>query len=174
MLPAALTRALSRPVVSQNYRRIEGLIDADWSKPRWPEPKNLPGLLGKGKTYERRIGRALQALALSRPGSTLRCGPWIRYLDDAGRGHAQPDFLFSDRGRTWIFESKLTFWPEVFDQVLDLYLPLVEFLCGPCTPVIVFRNPGLLGSSDHRGFTLVPGSLREALGEGPGFLLHYL
>lgn len=169
-LPAALEKALSRPASYLPVRTVEDLETAEWV-PRGPFPNNptLTGSALEGIRYERKVGRALMRLGLP-----CRNGPWIRFRDANGPGHARPDFVLT-ADRPLLVEVKLTLWPQAFDQTLKLYSPLVEHILGVRPlPVIVFRNPGCLSDCDRRGFTLVPGSLRAVLSDrSPGFLIHW-
>jgi hypothetical protein len=75
-------------------------------------------------------------------------GPWLEYVDSAGRGFAQPDFVIKLGGALVVLECKYTWTPEGHTQVERLYKPLLERLEGlPVVGVQVCKKllPGMPG-----------------------------
>jgi len=83
----------------------------------------------QGLRYERRFGRLLRRVAPRALGfAEIRSGQWIEFEDENGTGNAQPDHILVGSDELWIFENKLTYRREGWYQLLDLYLPLCEYV----------------------------------------------
>jgi len=108
------------------HRVIKGL---EWAEPLAKRPACIPegrpkGVKATGLRYERQaateINKALR-------GSLVR-GQWFEFVDSNGHGYCQCDGLYYDiRTDSYVvFEFKLTEVAQAREQLLDLYLPVVE------------------------------------------------
>lgn len=117
--------------------------------PRWSNTgphnyKSLRGTRGKGQTFERRVGKLLQAKA-DEWGWTLHSHRWIELED--GSGWLQPDFVLQcSPNRAVIFECKLT-WVDCSAQ-LRKYASALTRMGIVCTSVLVCRHltPAFVGT----------------------------
>jgi len=80
-------------------------------------------------SYERVVGRGLESLV--RPGDSLLVGPWFKYEDASGLGWCQPDFILVRGGRALVIEAKLKFRHGVFEELTQLYIPVVSAAIAP-------------------------------------------
>ena len=147
----------------------------------WPSRPKLKGSKARGLRYERKFGRELRRRCL-REGDDLRPGQWFKFVDENGPGYAQSDVLFLRGHCLFIFECKLTYRPEGWDQLNFLYSPL----CAAVWPglrqrlVLVCHSLGGFDPSTSCGAVEVA-ALDDVLGpsessspEPPRFLLHWL
>ena len=110
-------------------------------------------------------------------------GQWIHFEDENGPGFAQPDVLLCRPPRLFLFECKLTFREEAWDQLSLLYSPLCGFIWPNLTQVlvVVFHSLGGFAPSADCG-AAEAGDLGDILGlstglspgKPPRFLLHWL
>lgn len=75
-------------------------------------------------------------------GAEFFIGQWLQFVDANGGGFAQPDLFIRDPFGLWIVEFKLTWRPDAFSQLTELYSPLLGeiFLSIPQTLVVVCKN----------------------------------
>lgn len=106
-------------------RRIERLEFAEYSTSPWPKKRRRGrGARAAGLRYESNLSKEL-----ARRGVDYAHGPWIKFLDQNGKGFAQPDFVVYDTPSRWIIlESKLAQTPEAFEQLNYLYVPLLSYM----------------------------------------------
>lgn len=106
-------------------------------------PVNRPkGSKAAGLRYERSFAKFLKPLGCIH-------GQWFEYEDETGLRYCQPDLLFPISLRLMaIIEVKYTLVDRAFDQLLDIYKPVVEAAYNiPVGLVAVFKNVG--HSNDH-------------------------
>jgi hypothetical protein len=71
-------------------------------------------------TYQRKVGKRLKKVF-----SDVHEEQWFKFEDFNGLGYAQPDFfILSDR--VLVFEAKLSQTIEGYQQLTNLYFPLLE------------------------------------------------
>ena len=133
-------------------REINGLIWAEFDA-KGPNYKNthLKGSAAKGKAYERRFLKWLQAQTgpwEAMAGAELFPNRWIRFEDANGYGYAQPDCVALAHGFTWIFECKLTHHPHARTQLMKLYSPLIARVLPKGGPHLLVEVAHNLGSGD--------------------------
>lgn len=105
-------------------RRIEELEFAEYSTSPWPVARRGVGKRAAGLRYQ-----AALSAELARRGFDFANGPWIRFRDANGLGHAQPDFVVYDSPTRWVvLEAKLSQTEAAFEQLNSLYIPLLQFL----------------------------------------------
>jgi len=105
-------------------RQIRGLERAELiPESPWPK-KRARGSRSKGLAYERQLHKALR----KRFGEAARCGQWIRFLDGAGWGHAQPDAYILRESDILLLEAKLSYRATAWNQMRGLYVPLLDRL----------------------------------------------
>lgn len=91
-----------------------------------PSPRTK-GTKAEGRAYERKVAKHFVA-ALPQSASHF-IAPWIRYEDEIGVAHAQPDYVaILNNGVGIIVEAKRTRCGDAREQLLKLYLPLCRFL----------------------------------------------
>lgn len=67
-------------------------------------------------------------------------GQWLRFRDNNGPGHAQPDILFATTEMLCLVECKLTDTSEADSQMTHLYRPLLATLwAGPIHQIVVVK-----------------------------------
>lgn len=68
-------------------------------------------------------------------------GQWIEYQDINGLGYAQPDIYILQDDRILLLEAKLTQTQNGWDQMEELYEPLLHFIYGlPVYQCLVCQN----------------------------------
>lgn len=119
-----------------------------WARP-CPRPAFVPvsrprGSKAAGLRYERAFAKFL---------SPLGCihGQWFEYEDETGTRYCQPDLLFPLSLRLMaIIEVKYTLVDRAFDQLLDIYKPVVEAAYNiPVGLVSVFKNMPTTAGNGH-------------------------
>lgn len=80
--------------------------------------KTSKGAKGQGHRYEAALGKAL--------GPEWQRGQWFTFVDAAGPGFCQPDFLRELSDCVVVLEAKLRWVPEAHTQLEQLYRPVVE------------------------------------------------
>ena len=102
--------------------------------------KGFSAIQREGLRYESSFVDFLRA-APKPDDAMVLAGPWIRFEDSGGIGHAQPDaILLSPRG-AYIFECKLSERNRAWQQLYQLYTPLLRNLLRvPLRRVQVCRN----------------------------------
>lgn len=71
----------------------------------------------------------------------LKSGQWIEFHDANGPGYAQPDHFLALRSRIVLFECKLTETGRGYDQLEDLYSPLLEEIyLRPVVRILTCKN----------------------------------
>lgn len=112
-------------------RTIDGLKWAYWSK-KSPHhtSRKLTGAAAKGQTYERKFRKELNSIldADEWQGHFLHTEKWIRFEDDNGLGWAQPDFTIVVPEAILILDTKLTHTPSTYQQIGELYSPLLSHM----------------------------------------------
>ncbi len=87
--------------------------------PSWASRSpRLRGTKALGLSYERRLARAL-------PQGTLH-GQWFIYRADGKVGYCQPDFLLRGKSELAVLEAKLTDIEAAWEQLQQLYRPVLE------------------------------------------------
>ena len=122
----------------QSCRTIQSL---EWAKlaPMGPWGNKKPrakGVKAKGLAYERKVGVELSRLVSS--DLYVHSGQWIHFQDSQGLGWAQPDYYIVADNGILLLECKLSQKREAWDQLRNLYAPLLEFIYGTqvlCTQV---------------------------------------
>lgn len=150
------------------HRVISGLVSASecavphsaWDKAK----KAAKGSRAKGHGFERTVGRYFRD-----KGWGVKEGQWFSFLDRAGPGHAQPDYIVELPGHLLLVEAKLTQTETAFLQMSQLYVPILEHVYK--LPVITLQA--------CRGLRYTPHALRtpEELWAQPefgNFTWHYL
>jgi hypothetical protein len=144
---------------------VEGLLGARLATRPIPLHGAMTPDQQKGKTFERKVGRALgRALDLcavpkglaswhvESAGRELRAGQWIRFYDAHGPGWAQPDFFIVAPSCVLVYECKLTEYEATDQELLGLYAPLLAHIYQrPIVRVGVFkhlRNPPIRPIAD--------------------------
>ena len=95
--------------------------------PEFVKKQRPRGVRRAGITFERKVGEILER----RFGGMVIPGAWIDYLDIAlGRRSCQPDYLVVDvrAGKITIVECKLSHTHHAWQQLNDVYKPVIEFL----------------------------------------------
>jgi len=95
------------------------------------------GTKARGHTYERRVGKELAVLALSRKW-TFRNHEWVRAAQGNSIQWFQPDFLLETPEHRLLFEVKLTYQQGAFDQMAEYISILPRGL--HVVPVQICRN----------------------------------
>ena len=117
----------------------DSLEFAQYSRSPWHGRKpRTRGKKAAGLRYERMVGEELARRKLD-----FAHGLWIEFRDVNGKGFAQPDFIVYDSTGAWtILEAKLSQTPAAFEQLFNLYIPLLSHLHPQVelTPVQVCRN----------------------------------
>ena len=90
--------------------------------------RRLYGTRQGGKSYERKVERALKAQQKVIGFNRMDAGPWFYYEDGAGVGHAQPDFVLAYPWGILILECKLTETATAWIQLRRLYTPLLQYM----------------------------------------------
>lgn len=121
-----------------NIRPVEDIL---WARP-CTRPHFVPvsrpkGSKAAGLRYERAFAKFLKPLGCIH-------GQWFEYEDETGIRYCQPDLLFPINLRLMaILEVKYTLVDRAFDQLLDIYKPVVEAAYNiPVGLVTVFKNIG--------------------------------
>lgn len=123
------------------------------------------GAKRRGIRYEVAFANALSSLY-----PEALHGQWWAFEDDSGSGYCQTDLLIVGPKAAVVFECKLTLVEQAFEQLSELYLPVVErALSLPTTGIVVTRHL-------RRSEKLVVGSLAEALEQSQETIpvLHWL
>lgn len=95
------------------------------------KPGRAKGAKALGLRFQKVVEKALPA-ALH--------GQWIRFRDNNGLGHAQPDILFATPEGLCLVECKLTDTAEADSQMTHLYRPLLSALwSGPIHQIVVVK-----------------------------------
>ena len=93
-----------------------------------------------GMRYEAAFGRMLRKRIPS--GARLDHDKWIQFEDQNGSGYACPDWVLHGTKRLFVFENKLSWHRDAWEQPQLLYGPLLEEIEGkPTVSVVGFRNP---------------------------------
>ncbi len=120
-------------------------------------PTRRPGgAAARGLQYEDRLAGAL--------GPAARHGVWWEYLDLVGHAHCQTDFVLIGQRSVLVLECKLTYKEKAWEQLEELYYPVVGKALGlPVLGVVVAK--GLAGRDGPPGQgTVVVHGLDEAVG----------
>ena len=118
-------------------RLISGLRSAELTSLR-PFPKPSSVWSRSGLSYERNVVKALRGSGLS-----VLHNPAFTFKDRLGVGYCVLDALVADyRGRTLIFECKLTYKAEAVVKLNRLYIPIVKSALGlsSVTAIVVAKN----------------------------------
>lgn len=95
--------------------------------PTFSKKSRLNRMQLKGKTYERRVIREVEALlAEGELYGELKAGPWLEFVDRHGEGICQPDLVLIGKKTILIIEAKLKQSPRSFIQLNALYGPLLQ------------------------------------------------
>jgi hypothetical protein len=87
-------------------------------------------------TYQRKVERLLK-----REFEDLVVAQWLEFLDENGRGFAQPDVYLVGPHSVVLFEAKLTQRDSALSQIGQLYRPLLRFIYKrPVVGVLVCKN----------------------------------
>lgn len=108
-----------------------------------PKAAGIPARTGVA--FERKFIRALTSSSGLPKGLVIEHGPWFEYRqsNDPEPHVCSPDFLINDTdfGYTIVGEIKLTWVPEAFLKLKNLYCPVVaQALGGPTRPLVIVRN----------------------------------
>ena len=103
-----------RPVTGKVHAAVTGVVERMPSKEKWSNAQK------QGKLYEKR------ALAKIAEAGQLTRNPWIEFLDDEGWRLCQPDGVLEVDGQTIVLEMKLRQREAAYDELLGLYMPVVE------------------------------------------------
>lgn len=115
--------------------------------PPFATRSKLSSAQARGKTYERKVIKALKRLIDTdhfHHDNMMWVGPWIDFADANGPGLAQPDAIIALPHRCLIIEVKLKQSPRAEVQLVDLYRPLVMALWPHLEPpalLEVFKFP---------------------------------
>ena len=95
-----------------------------------------------GKTYERKVGKAVSRLvSRGHLDGDIFAEQWIQFRDAHGLGHAQPDIYIVQEDRILLLECKLTQTGRAWDQMKKLYVPLLSLIYElPVVSVQVCKN----------------------------------
>lgn len=86
--------------------------------------------------YQRHLARELR-----RRLGEVHESQWIRFIDQHGRGYAQPDIYVVGPRNVLCFEAKLTQRDEALVQLGKLYRPLLRHIYGlPVVGVVVCKR----------------------------------
>jgi hypothetical protein len=87
-------------------------------------------------TYQRKVEKIL-----GREFEDLIVGQWLEFVDEYGRGFAQPDIYLVGPHSVVVFEAKLTQRDSALSQIGQLYRPLLRFIYKrPVVGVLVCKN----------------------------------
>lgn len=124
-----------------------GLLWAERSTSPWPKVRSPRGTKALGLQYERTCARAFPS---------AEHGAWFRFQDTIRQGYCSPDLLLIQGNTALVVECKLTNWLEAWDQLHQLYIPVVGLALGVMVlPVVLVKHvsPGVV----------ITHSLREAI-----------
>ena len=139
--------------------------DLKWARqlPGWPHGIPKPNKRQIGIKFERRVARALP------PGA--QAGVWWEFCDRNGPGMCQTDFIIPGRSHVLILESKNTWTDGAWEQLYELYRPVVGKALG-LTPLCVQICHNLLPWTEGIVVTTLEDAIKEA-SRARGVTLHW-
>lgn len=122
-------------VAKAQHRVIDGLRWAQMPKHKPPGclgvSKRLRGAKAEGRRFENNVVKMLKAWEqVGQLPANLQAGQWFEFEDKHGHGYCQPDILLYDREKIVILECKLTQTDVAFEQMEELYVPVLQRAFG--------------------------------------------
>lgn len=145
---------------------------------RWARPVEKPdfipvsrprGSKAAGLRYERSFAKFMAPLGVIH-------GQWFEFEDASGLRYCQTDLLFPLSLRLMaIIEVKYTFTTHAYDQLLDLYKPVVEAAYNiPVGLVVVYKNLRDTNGFGHWLHDDIPTAARWSRESGEVGLVHWV
>jgi hypothetical protein len=90
------------------------------------------GTKAVGLAYERKLAAKLPK---------AEHNPWFMYKDKNGIGYCSPDFIWLTQSFRIILECKLANWQEAWEQLDELYIPVLSMVFNePIIPIVMVKH----------------------------------